>query len=128
MDLYDNGRKNVTDRTIQALASRGGEVPAKEELQAKLDELNAAEPPRPVASQLREGKLFADVVAAARGQESPDRGAKQPAAVGGGAWDKVKSAVSLGDPAPNPATPPSPAVGAAEAAQRRGPARAERQK
>ena len=127
-DLYDNGRKNVTDRTIQALASRGGEVPTKEELQAKLDELNAAEPPRPVASQLREGKSFADVVAAARGQDASDRGAEQPAEVGGGAWDKVKSAVGLGDPPPNPATPPSPAAGAAEAAQRRGPARAQPQK
>ena len=115
-ELYDNGRKKVTDKTIEGLAAIGGDKPTKEQVQQKLDELNQAAPPRTVAKQLEAGKSFGDVVSEARANPSQSQTQSQEPS-----WkDKVKSAVGMGDNTPNPPKPPSPAAGAAEAAQRRG--------
>ncbi len=115
-ELYDNGRKKVTDKTIEGLAALGGDKPTKEQVQQKLDELNQAAPSRTVAKQLEAGKSFGDVVSEARANPSQSQTQSQEPS-----WkDKVKSAVGMGDNTPNPPKPPSPAAGAAEAAQRRG--------
>ena len=117
-DLYDAGRKRVTDKNIEALPDTGGDKPAREQVQQKLDQLNEAAPPRTVAKQLEAGKSFSDVVAEGRAAQSPSPSQSEEAKP---SWkDKVKSAVGIGDQPPEPPRPPAPAAGAAEAAQRRG--------
>ena len=119
--LYDNKRKQVTDKTIEALPADGGGKPTKAQVQQKLDELNQAAPPRPVAKQLEAGKSFGDVVAAARAGEAQSQAQSQdqsqPQASKPSWTDKVKSAVGIGDQPDNPPRPPAPAAGAAERAQ-----------
>ncbi len=128
-ELYDSNRKNVTDKTMEQLAARGGETPTREQLQAKLKALNEAQPERPVGQQLDQGKSFDDVVTEARGKPAPAKAQEAPAAQPAGSWkDKVKSAVGLGETPPNPETPPSRAAGSAEAQQRRSPQRSQPQK
>ena len=128
-ELYDNTRKNVTDKTIEQLVARGGETPTKEQLQAKLNTLNEAQPVRPVVKQLDEGKSFDDVVTEARGKQAQAQTQEAPADQQAGSWkDKVKSVVGLGETPPNPETPPSRAAGTAESQQRRAPQRAQPQK
>ena len=128
-ELYDNTRKNVTDKTIEQLAARGGETPTKEQLQAKLNTLNEAQPERPVVKQFDEGKSFDAVVTEARGKQAQAQEQEAPAAQQSGGWkDKVKSAVGLGETPPNPETPPSRAAGTAESQQRRAPQRPQPQK
>jgi hypothetical protein len=115
-ELYDNGRKKVTDKTIEGLEATGGDKPTKEQVQQKLDELNQAAPPRTVAKQMDAGKSFGEVVSEARAKPSESQSQSQ-----GASWkDRLKSAAGIGQDAPNPPTPPAPAAGAAEAAQRRG--------
>ena len=136
--LYDNTRKNVTDKTIQQLEASAPkdpdgdllyQVPTKEQLQAKLNTLNEAQPERPVAKQLDEGKSFDAVVTEARGKQAQAPTQEAPGAQQAGSWkDKVKSVVGLGETPPNPETPPSRAAGTAESQQRRAPQRAQPQK
>ena len=130
-ELYDNSRKKVTDKTMESLPATGGEKPTKAQVQQKLDELNAAGPPRTVAKQLDAGKSFADVVAEGRAKDSQAKTQIQASAQESRpSWkDKVKSAVGIGEVPPNPETPPPPAAGAAAAAQRqRGQQRSQPQK
>ena len=122
-DLYDGGRKRVTDKNIEALPDTGGEKPTKEQVQQKLDALNEAAPPRTVAKQLEAGRSFSDVVAEARASQSQSHSQSQEAQSQDGKpnWkDRVKSAVGIGDTPEQPPRAPSPAAGAAEAAQKRG--------
>ena len=104
-DLYDGGRKRVTDKNIEALPDTGGETPTKEQVQQKLDALNEAAPPRTVAKQLEAGKSFSDVVAEARANQSQSQSQSTD---GKPSWkDKVKSAVGIGDtPEQPPRAPP----------------------
>ena len=122
--LYDAKRVNVTDKGMERLAAAGGDTPTKEAVQQKLDELKQAAPPRTVAKQLEAGKSFSDVVAegrAAQSQSQSQSQAQSPSDEAKPSWkDKVKSAVGIGDTPEQPPRAPSPAAGAAEAAQKRG--------
>lgn len=119
-ELYDAKRKNVTDKTMEGLTAAGGETPTKAQVQQKLDELNEAAPPRTVAKQVEAGKSFGDVVAEARASQSQSQSQAESQEAKPSWKDKVKSAVGIGDTPEQPPRAPSPAAGAAEAAQRRG--------
>ena len=119
-DLYDGGRKRVTDKNIEALPDTGGEKPTKEQVQQKLDALNEAAPPRTVAKQLDAGKSFSDIVAEGRAAKAQSQSQSESEEAKPSWKDKVKSAVGIGDTPEQPPRAPSPAAGAAEAAQRRG--------
>ena len=119
-DLYDGGRKRVTDKNIEALPDTGGEKPTKEQVQQKLDALNEAAPPRTVAKQLEAGKSFSDVVAEGRAAKAQSQSQSESEEAKPSWKDKVKSAVGIGDTPEQPPRAPSPAAGAAEAARTRG--------
>ena len=119
--LYDAKRVNVTDKDMGRVSAAGGETPTKEAVQQKLDELKQAAPPRTVAKQLEAGKSFSDVVAEGRAAQSQSPSQEAQSQDGKPNWkDRVKSAVGIGDTPEQPPRAPSPAAGAAEAAQKRG--------
>ena len=125
--LYDAGRKRVQAKDTDVLPRESGiPNPTRKEVQAKLDELNEAQPPRTVEKRLEDGASWDAVLTEARASQSQSQ-SRTPESKP--SWkDTVKKQFGLQSDTPEtPPKAPAPADAAAAAAQQRGQSRGKTQ-